>query len=139
MNAPDRFELFVLGEGQKKLTITPDTKLPNAATFTLQKEDHTIGNMLRMQLLKYKEVLFAGYKVPHPLEHCVILKIQTTPNTTPENMLMRAFDDLYKEFGTIKTKFENEFTLHDINDDNSLRNVGGSSSDRMYGNVEINF
>jgi len=111
MNAPDRFELFVLGEGQKKLTITPDTKLPNAATFVFQKEDHTVGNMLRMQLLKYKEVLFAGYKVPHPLEHCIILKIQTTPDTTPEAMLMEAFNDLINEFGVLKNKFQNEDLL----------------------------
>jgi len=92
-----------------------------------------------MQLLKYKKVLFAGYKVPHPLEHCIVLRIQTTADTTPEAMLMEAFNDLIKEFATLKNKFENELTLHDINDDTSLRNVGGSSSDRMYGNVEINF
>ncbi|ORX51807.1 RBP11-like subunits of RNA polymerase [Piromyces finnis] len=139
MNAPDRFELFVLGEGEKKLTITPDTKLPNAATFTFQKEDHTIGNMLRIQLLKYKKVLFAGYKVPHPLEHCIILKVQTTADTTPEAMLMDAFQDLIDEFATLKKKFENELTLHNINDDKSLRDGNGSSTDGMYGNNEYYF
>jgi len=40
-----KFEIIFI---KYRLTITPDTKLPNAATFTLQKEDHTIGNMLRM-------------------------------------------------------------------------------------------
>ncbi len=32
--------------------------------------------MIRMQLLKDPNVLFAGYKNPHPLEHKIILRIQ---------------------------------------------------------------
>jgi DNA-directed RNA polymerase II subunit RPB11 len=27
--------------------------------------------------LKDPHVLFAGYRMPHPLEHCVVLKVQT--------------------------------------------------------------
>ena len=29
-----------------RITITKDTKVPNAAIFTVNKEDHTLGNML---------------------------------------------------------------------------------------------
>ena len=60
MNAPDRFELFILPEGVKKylqdsqvllltprVTLEPDSKIPNAATIIFEKEDHTLGNMLR--------------------------------------------------------------------------------------------
>ena len=42
----------------------------------LFQEDHTVGNMIRHQLLKDPNVLFAGYKNPHPLEHRIILRIQ---------------------------------------------------------------
>lgn len=64
MNAPDRFELFILPEGVKKyceihlnklmsrVNLEPDTKIPNAATLTLEKEDHTLGNMLRAYIPK---------------------------------------------------------------------------------------
>ncbi len=31
-----------------ELGLLQDIKVPNAATFTLQREDHTVGNMLRM-------------------------------------------------------------------------------------------
>jgi hypothetical protein len=34
------------------------------------------GNPLRVQLLRYPEVLFAGYRLPHPLETKLTLKIQ---------------------------------------------------------------
>lgn len=47
MNAPERFELFVLPEGVKKLSMAKDTRMPNAATFTIQTEDHTIGTVLK--------------------------------------------------------------------------------------------
>ena len=50
MNAPDRHELLVVPEGQKKLEMKKDTRIPNAATFTIQREDHTIGNLLRAYL-----------------------------------------------------------------------------------------
>jgi len=71
MNAPPTFESFLLYDGEKKITREQDTKVPNAAIFTINKEDHTIGNMVRQQLLKDPNVLFAGYKNPHPLEHTV--------------------------------------------------------------------
>jgi hypothetical protein len=37
----------------------------NAKTYTFNKEDHTLGNLLRMQLLKDSTVKFSGYKMPH--------------------------------------------------------------------------
>ncbi|KAG2049989.1 hypothetical protein BDR06DRAFT_960684 [Suillus hirtellus] len=47
MNAPNRFELFVLEDGEKPVEVTEDTKIPNAATFKIVKQDHTLGNMIR--------------------------------------------------------------------------------------------
>ncbi|XP_060563543.1 DNA-directed RNA polymerase II subunit RPB11-a-like [Ruditapes philippinarum] len=46
MNAPPTFESFLLFEGEKKIQIEKDTKVPNAAIFTINKEDHTLGNMI---------------------------------------------------------------------------------------------
>ncbi|TNN52316.1 DNA-directed RNA polymerase II subunit RPB11-a [Liparis tanakae] len=47
MNAPPAFESFLLFEGEKKISISKDTKVPNACLFTLNKEDHTLGNIIR--------------------------------------------------------------------------------------------
>jgi hypothetical protein len=47
-NAPNRYEKFVLPEGVKKITYVKDTKVPNAARFIIEREDHTAGNLLRM-------------------------------------------------------------------------------------------
>lgn len=48
MNQPSRADRFVLPEGERKLTFERDTKVENAGTFVLQREDHTLGNLLRM-------------------------------------------------------------------------------------------
>lgn len=60
-----------------------DVRVPNCGTFTLHDEDHTLGNLLRAQLLEDARVVFAAYKVPHPLESRVEIKIETTADTTP--------------------------------------------------------
>ncbi len=64
MNAPAAFESFLLLDGEKKyiivllspeavciflffrICISKDTKVSNAAIFTVNKEDHTLGNLL---------------------------------------------------------------------------------------------
>ncbi|XP_031744368.1 DNA-directed RNA polymerases II, IV and V subunit 11 isoform X2 [Cucumis sativus] len=52
-----------------------DTKIMNAATFILEREDHTIGNILRMQLHRDDNVLFAGYQLPHPLKYRILVRM----------------------------------------------------------------
>lgn len=47
MNAPPAFESFLLFEGEKKVIIEKDTKVPNAAVFTFNKEDHTLGSLIK--------------------------------------------------------------------------------------------
>eukprot|EP00088_Acartia_fossae_P017522 TRINITY_DN19978_c0_g1_i1.p1 TRINITY_DN19978_c0_g1~~TRINITY_DN19978_c0_g1_i1.p1 ORF type:complete len:116 (+),score=36.35 TRINITY_DN19978_c0_g1_i1:58-405(+) len=106
MNAPPTFESFLLFDGEKKITKEQDTKVPNAAIFTINKEDHTLGNMIRQQLLKDPNVLFAGYKNPHPLEHKVILRIQTTSEYTPQDALMNAITDLISELSLFEERFK---------------------------------
>ncbi|KAK6028824.1 hypothetical protein OSTOST_05085 [Ostertagia ostertagi] len=47
MNAPAAFESFLIFDGERKISVENDTKVPNAAVFTINKEDHTLGNMLK--------------------------------------------------------------------------------------------
>eukprot|EP00275_Glaucocystis_incrassata_P001104 EC121817.1.p1 GENE.EC121817.1~~EC121817.1.p1 ORF type:complete len:123 (+),score=27.94 EC121817.1:196-564(+) len=108
MNAPDRFELFVLPEGVKKVSVSKDAKIVNAATFTVEREDHSVGNIVRMQLLRDPDVLFAGYKMPHPLEHCIVVKVQTKKSTTPYTAFNNALTDLIGELSALEDKFKSE-------------------------------
>ncbi|KAI2799595.1 hypothetical protein RDWZM_007555 [Blomia tropicalis] len=104
MNAPPAFESFLIF-GEKKIIVEKDTKVPNACLFTIAKEDHTLGNMIRMQLLKDPKVLFAGYKVPHPLQHEFVIRIQTTSDYSPQEALMNAIKDLISEIALLEERF----------------------------------
>ncbi|KAK2169113.1 hypothetical protein LSH36_12g15025 [Paralvinella palmiformis] len=106
MNAPPTFETFLLYDGEKKVVIERDTKVPNAAIFTVNKEDHTLGNAIRTQLLKDPQVLFAGYKVPHPLESKFVLRIQTTPDYSPQEAFTNAITDLISEVSLLEERFK---------------------------------
>ncbi|PWA79743.1 DNA-directed RNA polymerase, RBP11-like protein [Artemisia annua] len=135
MNAPDRYERFVVPEGTKKVAYERDTKIINAASFTIEREDHTIGNIVRMQLHRDGNVLFAGYKLPHPLQYKIIVRdyefnsgtrcmfemkslkdklqpptssiiVHTTSQSSPMQAYNLAINDLDKELDHLKAAFE---------------------------------
>ncbi|EFJ23405.1 hypothetical protein SELMODRAFT_173532 [Selaginella moellendorffii] len=108
MNAPDRYERFVVPEGTKKVAYERDMKVMNAGAFTIQREDHTVGNVVRMQLHRDPNVLFAGYKLPHPLQYKIIVKVQTTSQSSPIQAYNLALSDLDKELEHLKRAFESE-------------------------------
>ena len=98
MNTPERTSAFILDDGEEKIEYYADTKVSNAGTFIFNKEDHTVGNLLRMQLLRDPQVKFAGYMHPHPLVHKIHLKIQTnTSQVAPPETLSAAIEDLSNE------------------------------------------
>ncbi|CAF9923254.1 MAG: hypothetical protein GOMPHAMPRED_002790 [Gomphillus americanus] len=107
----NRFELFLLGDGEKKITEIPDTSIPSSSIFTLNKEDHTLGNLIRSRLLKYPFVLFAAYRIPHPLFPTVELRVQTNGEVTPRNAVIQACRDLVSDLGVLSREFTKEWEL----------------------------
>ncbi|KAF8332782.1 DNA-directed RNA polymerase [Cantharellus anzutake] len=125
MNAPNRFELYTLGDGEKfKIRDSGDTKIPNAATFRINKQDHTMANMIRSQLLRGASVLFAGYKVPHPLEPYFILKVQTDGSISPSQALQEACQQVIALIADLQQKFNKEFEMKEIDEVGAPPGVG---------------
>ncbi|KAL7275739.1 DNA-directed RNA polymerase II core subunit [Rhizina undulata] len=114
MNAPDRFELFLLGDNETKCSMETDTRLPNTAIFTFNKEDHTLGNLLRATLLHNEHVLFSAYKIPHPLFPKFQLRIQTDDETTPKAALLQACQSLIQDLEFVSQKLTREWELNKI-------------------------
>ena len=64
MNAPGRFESFLLLPGEKKIVVEKDNKVPNAAIFFLAKEDHTVGCVLSSKIFDINQVIsFLGLEI----------------------------------------------------------------------------
>lgn len=106
MNQPDRYARFVLPEGKAKVEFATDTKMKHAATYTIRLEDHTIGNLLRMQLHADPHVVFAGYRIPHPLDPLMVVRIQTNERKTPEEAMDGAIRALKGEVAELKAQLQ---------------------------------
>ena len=109
MNAPERTAAFLLDEdsGERKIVYTVDTKTTNAGVFRFNKEDHTVGNLLRLQLLRDPTVRFAGYQHPHPLVNYIDMRVQTNSSTVaPMETLSNAIEDLGNETDHLTTQFQ---------------------------------
>ncbi|KAF9522214.1 DNA-directed RNA polymerase [Crepidotus variabilis] len=127
MNQPARHELYVLDDGEKPVEVAEDTKIPNAATIKIVKQDHTLGNMLRAQLLSMPQVIFAGYKVPHPLHPYFEIKLQTDGTATPQEVLEQACTKLIGTLATLETKFKREFSYKDVESGGATTGAGGTA------------
>jgi DNA-directed RNA polymerase subunit L len=68
-------------------------------------EDQSIINVLTETLNKVDGVMYAGYRIEHPLTNTITLSIKVNPSkTTPRKALAEAF----KELGLIVKRLEEE-------------------------------
>ncbi|KAJ5242473.1 uncharacterized protein N7469_000800 [Penicillium citrinum] len=110
-NGVDVYEAILLAPGENKIDVDIDTRLPSAAIFTFHKEDHTLGNLLRTRLLKTAHVIFAAYRVPHPLTPNFQLRVQTDGEITPRDAVVNASQALIKDLGILSREFTKEYEL----------------------------
>jgi DNA-directed RNA polymerase subunit L len=81
------------------IEILKGQKMVNSVTYRIPLEDHTVGDLLRIYLLKNSEVKFAGYRVPHPLDDMLEVKVQTASedtNKTVKETLKKLQIDLFQ-------------------------------------------
>ncbi|KAI9887035.1 MAG: DNA-directed RNA polymerase II core subunit [Watsoniomyces obsoletus] len=111
---PISTELFLLGPGEKKVTEEVDPRVSSCSIFTFNREDHTLGNMIRSRLLRTPHVTFSGYKVPHPSVPHFLLRVQTDGDITPRDALVQACRDLVQDLAEFEKQFTKEFELHKV-------------------------
>ncbi|KAK7204595.1 DNA-directed RNA polymerase [Myxozyma melibiosi] len=114
MNQPDRFELFLLPDGVKKLNITPDSRIPNTVNIKFEREDHTLGNLLRSSLLQDPRVLFVAYKIEHPLFANFVLRLQTEEDSPPLEVLRDVIMVVIGQLEELKQQFHKEWEIKHI-------------------------
>jgi DNA-directed RNA polymerase I and III subunit RPAC2 len=99
-------------EGKLEILTGSDGSL-TAATFIIHQEDHTLGNALRYMIMKNPEVDFCGYSAPHPAEHKIHLRIQTTDKTTAVDALRQGLKDLIELCSHVYNEFETKLAQCD--------------------------
>ncbi|ONK74234.1 uncharacterized protein A4U43_C03F4170 [Asparagus officinalis] len=58
------------------------------------------------ELHRDPNVLFAGYKLPHPLQYKILVRIHTTSQSSPSQAYRQGIEDLDKELQYLKKAFE---------------------------------
>ncbi len=123
-----RFESFLLQPDEKKVEEKIDTRkhelrivesprtlttsgMPNTSYFHFNKEDHTLANLLRSKLLSSSHILFAAYRVPHPLFPTFELRVQTDGEITPKEAVTACCKDLVGELAALDREFKREYEL----------------------------
>lgn len=98
-------------EIEKSIQINRDKKLPNTVEIEIVGESHTLGNLLADRLLSDKRCTYAAYKVPHPLEEKMILKVSAERgsdviglvNETIKNIIGQ-IDDVSRQIEDVERK-----------------------------------
>lgn len=101
-NSPNPLESIVLPENLDKIVYYVDEKIENCCYFKIEKEDHTLGNIIHCKLLKEYHVVFSGYKRTHPLEHFIFIKIVTDGSLSPLIILDSVLKDVYIELSCLE-------------------------------------
>jgi DNA-directed RNA polymerase II subunit RPB11 len=61
---PEPTDSFILADKEPKVEMFPDPKAMNTNLFILNREDHTLGNLISQRLHTYNYVTFSAYRIP---------------------------------------------------------------------------
>ena len=115
----------------KTQTVTINEEKINLSVVNIREEDHTLGNIVRLQLLRDRSVKFAGYRKPHPLENRIEIKVQTTGEKKPSEAIQDACSDLVQHLDTIEAKFNEAMTQFQGGGGNSQMGASGQVRQNM--------
>ncbi|KAJ4423518.1 hypothetical protein N0V82_001843 [Gnomoniopsis sp. IMI 355080] len=125
-NIPEDFELFLLQDGEKKITETPFPRMSNCSDFLIKKEDHTIGNLVAEHLKMHPHVMMAGYKVAHPNVPELFIRVQTDGTITPKDAFIEVCKNLIAQFAQLGREFTREYELRRMATAGPTANGGGA-------------
>jgi DNA-directed RNA polymerase II subunit RPB11 len=110
--APD--EHIVLLEGEEKVVEHNHKENANTSTFSVKKEDHTLGNLISQRLLTYDSTVFAAYKIATPHETVVDLRVTTDGTITPKEAVIKCCKDVIVDLENLKGSFKQELEIKRI-------------------------
>ncbi|KAH9385386.1 DNA-directed RNA polymerase II subunit RPB11 [Nematocida major] len=88
----------------QKIVITED-KTANSIEMSIRDEDHTLGNAIVSELQTTEGIAFAAYKIPHPLQN--ILKVKVTAEQgqeRPVEFVKACLDSLIRDCDTMLSR-----------------------------------
>lgn len=92
-----------------RVKLEKDPGISNCYTFTILKEDHTLGNLLTQELLNEPRVLFAGYRIVHPMSDLIVVRVNVNDNIDqPEELVKETIERLCSDFKNLSNQLETQ-------------------------------
>lgn len=102
-NLPSRAEL-IDDPADIKMEIVTVEAMTNTMIFRIRKEDHTVGELLRSTIAKDPNVIFVGYKQPHPLEYFIEITVRTSEGSTPKMVFESALNNVLIDLNSLQSQ-----------------------------------
>lgn len=116
-----------------RVSVVDDSRIPSTSTITLNRQDHTVTNLLSNEIRKNENVIFSGYRVPHPLVPKAEIRVQTKPNTqTPKDALKDAATKLLADVNNFEESVKTE--LHRV----EIEGISGGYEEDNNNNILMN-
>lgn len=116
-----------------RVSVVDDSRIPSTSTITLNRQDHTVSNLLSNEIRKNENVIFSGYRVPHPLVPKAEIRVQTKPNTqTPKDALKDAATKLLADVNNFEESVKTE--LHRV----EIEGISGGYEEDNNNNILMN-
>lgn len=96
---------------QPRVTATRDTGVQNCYEFKIEREDHTLGNLMTQQLLTEERVLFAGYRIHHPLDDFIYLKVNVSDTeeiTNAKDLVENSINTICSDIDSLKKQLQKQ-------------------------------
>ncbi|CDR97202.1 Probable DNA-directed RNA polymerase [Babesia bigemina] len=101
INRPETADMMELAQGVKKVEWITDSRSPLCGTFIVYLEDHTFGTLMRSRLSKDERVAFVGYRVPHPLENKLEIRLRCKVDS-PFTVMLNALSSVRSNVAHLK-------------------------------------
>lgn len=89
-----------------KISIIQDDIHNTLVDILIRNENHTLGNLLKIEIAGMKGIDFCGYKMPHPLKEEVLIKLKT--DLDHKEVFIKAISNLIKTFDTMLDEFKQQ-------------------------------
>ena len=87
--------------------IKESDNLMDAKDFIIVDEDDTLGNSITYYLYKNKkDIEYAGYIIPHPLDNKLIIRIKTSSKNKEKEVFNKEIDNMLKIINNMKTEWK---------------------------------
>lgn len=72
-------------------------------------EDHTIGNLITKMALRKEHVVYATYRIEHPLKPKMLVEIRTDGSVRARDVLKSVLEDVVSLSDRLKSQLQREF------------------------------